>query len=120
MENHAYWICEMTTPEKQMTNIKIFSMNNEQLFQLLLRRTKDSISTELEGETVILHLTCGTYSGLDALGTFIWKRLEHPVTIEALRDAILQEYAVSEEQCVADLLEFLRDLADNGLLAIGS
>ncbi len=100
-----------------MTSKEVFSSNNEKLFQVVLRRTKGSMSTELDGETVILDLASGTYSGLDAVGTFIWNQLEQPSTIAALGEAILGKYDVSEAQCLADLLDFLRVLADNGLIA---
>ncbi len=101
-----------------MTNNEIFNLNNQQLFELILYRAKDSISTELDGETVILDIASGIYSGLDTIGTFIWNQLEQPATIAALRDAILERYDVAREQCVADLLAFLKDLADNGLILI--
>jgi hypothetical protein len=102
---------------KTMTGKEVFSLNNEKLLQVIFRRTKDSMSTELDGETVILDLASGTYSGLDAVGTFIWNQLEQPATIAALRGAILGKYDVSDAQCLADLLDFLRVLADNGLIA---
>ncbi len=101
-----------------MTNNEILSLNNNKLFRLILHRAKDNMFTELDGETVILDIASGTYSGLDSTGTFIWKQLERPATIGALRDAILETHDVREEQCVADLLEFLRYLADNGLIVI--
>ena len=101
-----------------MINTDIFTLNNLKLFELIICRAKDSISTELDGETVILDIASGIYSGLDSIGTFIWNQLEQPLPIVVLRDAILQRYDVPEEQCVADLLIFLKDLADNGLIII--
>lgn len=103
-----------------MSNLEIFSLDNEKLFELILRREPESICTELDGETVILDMVSGMYIGLDALGTFIWKQLERPITLAALRDAILETYDVSEVQCVTDLLSFLKDLAGNGLIAVDS
>ncbi len=99
-----------------MTNNDIFTLDNQKMFELVLSRAKDSISTELDGETVILDIASGIYSGLDSMGTFIWDQLEHPVSVATLRDAILEKYDVTEEKCVADLLVFLKDLADNALI----
>ena len=101
-----------------MTNFETFSVNNEKLFELTLCRTQESISTALDGETVILDTHSGIYSGLDSVGTFIWDQLMQPATIAVLRDAMLEKYAVTEEQCLADLLVFLKELADNGLIVI--
>lgn len=99
-------------------NKEIFSINNKKVFHLIVSRKKESISTELDGETVILDIASGIYSGLDPVGTFIWNLLENPLSVMSLRDAILSQYDVSEEQCNADLLSFLKDLMDNGLIAV--
>ena len=101
-----------------MTKSDIFTMDNQKLFELILFRAKDSISTELDGETVILDIASGIYSGLDPMGTFIWNQLEQPVSVATLRDAILKRYDVTEEQCVADLLGFCKELADNALILV--
>lgn len=102
----------------KMTNEERFSLNNHKVFDLRLCRAKDSISTELDGETVILDIASGIYSGLDTMGTFIWNQLSCSVSVATLRDAILTRYDVTEEQCVADLLNFLRALADNGSIEV--
>ena len=101
-----------------MTKNDIFTLDNKKLFELILYRAKDSISTELDGETVILDIASGIYSGLDCMGTFIWNQLEQPVSVATLRDAILERYDVTEEQCVADLLVFCKELADNALILV--
>jgi hypothetical protein len=99
-----------------MTNTEIFSRNNRKLFVIAVNRAKDCISTELDGETVILDTVSGIYSGLDPIGTYIWNLLEQPATVSTLRDAILERYDVTEEQCVADLLCFLKELAAKGMI----
>jgi hypothetical protein len=99
-----------------MNYSQILSLNNNSLFGLTILRSQDGISTELDGETVILNIASGIYSGLDNIGTFIWNFLKEPATIATLRDAILERYDVTEKQCVDDLLVFLKDLADNGLI----
>ncbi len=99
-----------------MSYSQILSLNNNNLFGLTIHRSQDSISTELDGETVILNIASGVYSGLDNIGTFIWNFLKEPATIALLRDAILERYEVTEKQCIDDLLVFLNDLADNGLI----
>jgi hypothetical protein len=96
----------------------IFSLNNQGVFDLIICRSKDNVSTELEGETVILDISSGIYSGLDPVGTTIWNMLEKPLSIAALRDGILEKYTVTEEQCVTDLFLFLKDLIENELICI--
>ncbi|MBU1419337.1 MAG: PqqD family peptide modification chaperone [Proteobacteria bacterium] len=101
-----------------MTNIDMLSLDNDILDSLLLCREKENISTELEGETVILDMASGIYSGLDAVGTSIWNLLEQPTTFSALCQKIMEEYDVTEDACRTDLLSFLKELADNKLISI--
>ena len=59
-----------------------------------------------------------TAHGLDTVGARIWTLAQEPITVGAVRDAILQEYDVEPEQCERDLLDLLRKLAAAGLIAI--
>lgn len=95
---------------------KLFSLDNPHLRALLLRRADDKLSTELDGETVILDIASGIYSGLDPVGTTIWNLLADKVTFQAIVTEILSTYDVEEEQCTADLCEFLSSLAESGLI----
>lgn len=99
-----------------MDKKNIFSHANDELFESIFFRAKGNVSTELEGETVILDINTGVYSGLDPVGTRIWKILENPVTLVQIREKLLQEYDVSPEQCTADLLVFLQKLVNNNLI----
>lgn len=96
----------------------IFSRSNKKLEQLRFSRSTSQVSTELDGETVILDIATSIYSGLDPVGTAIWNILEKPVTFSQLVGAILSRYDVTEDQCIDDVLLFLKDLADNQLIAI--
>ena len=97
---------------------KVFSHDNENLFDLVICRAKDKISTELDGETVILDIASGMYSGLDPVGTAIWNLLEKPVGFKDLVAEILDSYVVSKEQCVTDLLNFLENLSTSNLIDV--
>ena len=97
---------------------KIFSSSNENLADIVLKRAKDSISTELDGETVILNIETGVYNGLDPVGTTIWNVLENPASFERLTAAVLDEYEVTRGQCIDDLCTFLSDLLKNKLIEI--
>jgi len=97
---------------------ELFEQGGEQVDGLLIRRSQAAIGTELEGETVILDLDAGIYSGLDAVGTRIWQLLEREQTVAALCAVLLEEYEVSVEQCRQDLLVFLKDLAAQNLIEV--
>jgi hypothetical protein len=84
----------------------------------LIRRAKDAISTELDGETVILNIETGIYSGLDQVGTTIWNTLAEPATFVNLKERIMADYEVSEQRCSDDLSVFLDELLKNRLITL--
>lgn len=97
---------------------QIFSHSNQQLFETVICRANTQVSTELDGETVILDVSAGIYSGLDPVGTVIWNALEIPTNFAQLVEIILNTYDVQEAQCVDDMLIFLKDLAENKLINV--
>ena len=84
----------------------------------LIRRAKDAISTELDGETVILNIDTGIYSGLDQVGTTIWNALAEPATFATLKERVMADYEVSEQRCSDDLCTFLDELLKNRLITL--
>ncbi len=104
------------TIETKFTDM--LSVENTKIEDVVLSRAPSRISTELDGETVILDLESGVYSGLDEIGTRIWNLLEEPLSFAEIREAILVEYDVSMEQCTSDLFGFLDDLLANNLITL--
>ncbi len=101
-----------------MDYAKIFSLDNPKLAATTLCRAEGQISTEQDGETVILETASGNCSQIDPVGTIIWNSLNQPTTFNAVRDEILGTYDVTEERCTGDLLIFLKDLADKKLITV--
>ena len=75
------------------------------------------ITHEIEGETVVLMLTSGTYYGLDAVSTAVWRRLEIPCAAQELATCLCSEFGIPRETATADLESFLGELVAEGLLA---
>jgi coenzyme PQQ synthesis protein D (PqqD) len=80
--------------------------------------SKDQVFCDLAGEAAILNLTNSVYYGLDIVGARIWTLVQEPITVAAVRDVIVHEYDVEQQQCERDLLDLLEKLAAEGLLAI--
>ena len=78
----------------------------------------DQVSTELEGEVIILSLESGRCYCVDNVGARIWKLLNQPRRVREIRDAILEEYDVDGDLCERDLIQHLEGLADRGLIEI--
>lgn len=79
---------------------------------------KEQVSSELEGESVILNLKSGTYYGLNNVGARIWNLIQEPKQVSEVREAILEEYEVEPEHCDRDILELLQQLANVELIEV--
>ena len=82
--------------------------------------SKENVSCSLGEEAAILHVRSGVYYGLDPVGARIWKLLEQPKSVEALRTAIVDEYDVGPAKCESDLLSLLEKMRAEGLIEIQS
>jgi len=80
--------------------------------------SKQQVSSDLAGETVLLSLETARYFGLPGVGSRIWQLLDAPVLVSDICAALIAEYDVSREQCEADTLSFLRQLLEKGLIEV--
>jgi len=101
-----------------MTSNNLLSTSNTSLDTLLLQRKQDKISTELDNETVILDMESGVYSGLDNVGTSIWKLLEKEISFSDLIQTLMEEYDVKKDVCKKDTLLFLNELNTSKLIIV--
>jgi hypothetical protein len=78
----------------------------------------DQVSSELDGDAVILNLNSGVYFGLDPVGARVWELLQQPRTIDEIRGAMLHEFDVDPDQCHRDLVELLEQMRTKGLVNV--
>ena len=78
--------------------------------------SKDVLSQELAGETVLLDLASESYFGLDAVGTRIWQLLQGGADESQLVVTLLDEYEVEREVLERDVAELLDRLSEAGLI----
>ena len=83
-----------------------------------IRRNPELVSSDLDGETVMMSIENGEYFGLDSVGSRIWELLETPITVANLVDILVDEFEVSREECEADTIDFLNQLLDKHLLIV--
>ncbi len=84
-----------------------------------LSRAESMLATELDQETVLMSIDAGAYYGLKGPARSIWEQLETPLTFSALVDRLVKEYRVTPEACAADLVGFLAEMEQEGLLRVG-
>jgi hypothetical protein len=86
--------------------------------QTLLKRNPEMVTSNIDGEIVMLSVTNGEYYGLDEIGSRIWELIELPITADDLVDALVEEFEVEKGECLADTLEFLEGLLNKGLILL--
>ena len=84
----------------------------------VIKVSKNAVHCDVEDEVVILGMEDGVYYGLNPVGAFIWNLVQKPVKVEEIRDSILEEFDVGEEECEADLIELLNELLEKNLIEV--
>ncbi len=83
---------------------------------LVYHRAVDLMEAELGDELVALQPEQGSCFGFNGVATTVWRKLASPRTFAELRDSLLAEYDVGEEQCTRELEELLQELEGYGLI----
>lgn len=79
----------------------------------------DQVSSELDGEIVLLNHRRGLYYGLDSgVGALVWRTVQAPVRISGIVRAVTERYEVDEARCTADVIGLLAGLEEAGLLQV--
>jgi hypothetical protein len=83
-----------------------------------VQATKNQVSSDLAGESIILSLQTAKYYGLGQVGARIWELVQQPIRVLDVRDTILDEYDVEPERCDKDVIALLGQLASEGLIEV--
>lgn len=85
------------------------------------RRATELMEANLGDELVALDPSKGNCFGFNGVATSVWRRLAEPTTFDQLRDALLDEYDVTRDECTPELHALLEDLVAKGLvITVGS
>ncbi|MEM7387958.1 MAG: PqqD family peptide modification chaperone [Verrucomicrobiota bacterium] len=84
-----------------------------------LQRNREIISTQIDGETVMMSEDFENYFGMARVGSRIWELLEEKISFAQLIEELMKGFEVTEEQCRQETLAFLQELEKNDLLNIG-
>jgi hypothetical protein len=79
-------------------------------------RAIDLLAADVGDELVALDADAGHCYGFNSVAASVWRQLDQPRTFDELKTALIDEYDVSEERCVADLSELLEDFVARKLL----
>jgi hypothetical protein len=84
----------------------------------VVAQIEELVSSDLDGETVMMSVKNGKYYGMDAIGSRIWALIKQPRSVSELCDILLTEFNVDRERCEKDVLIFLNKLAEDNLIRI--
>ena len=81
-------------------------------------RSDEVLTSEVDGEVVMMSIEEGTYSGLDAIVSKIWQLLDKPLKVSEICDIMMSRYDVKRDDCEKDVLTFLNDLASDNTIQV--
>lgn len=82
-------------------------------------QSKENIVGVMQGEKIILSLHNGKYYNLGQTGTKIWDIIEVPVSVTQLVNTLTSEYEVESFECEGEVVSFLENLLEEGLIIKG-
>ena len=74
------------------------------------------LATSLDDEMIVLDLESGVYYGLNPVSACVWRHLAEPVGLEALVDAVEDEFETAGNDTRADVEDLLATLCAHGLV----
>ena len=83
-----------------------------------VRRNPQIMFTDLDDAVVMMDADEGMYYELDPVGARIWTLLETERSVEEMCTLLVAEYDVTPETCRDDVLAFLEQAKELGIVAI--
>lgn len=84
----------------------------------IVSRIEGLLATEVDGETVLMHVERGNYYGLARTAHRIWGLLETPQTFAALCAQLQARFAGPAERIEADTRRFVLAMAEESLVRL--
>ncbi|HLO76071.1 MAG TPA: PqqD family peptide modification chaperone [Magnetospirillum sp.] len=79
---------------------------------------QDLLSTELDGETVMMDVESGQYYTLNAVGSRIWQELAAPTSVDVLCIRLEEEYDATPDVLREGVLRFLNQMLEKRLIRV--
>lgn len=85
---------------------------------LQYQRSAEVVSTNVDGEEVLLSIENGKYYGLNSVASRIWQLIEQPKSFDTLCHDLQNEFDVSAEQCETETQALLNDFEKEKVVII--
>ena len=83
-----------------------------------VQRNGEILFTDLDDTVVMMDPDKGSYYELDSVGARIWNLVDIERSVAELCELLLREYDVALESCRDDVLEFLKQAAEFGVIDV--
>ena len=84
----------------------------------VVQRSEGVVTAPVQHELVLMSVERGQYFGTGSVGAWLWEHLERPAPVADLCRGLQERYQVEPEVCAHDVLGFLQDLLEQGLLTV--
>jgi hypothetical protein len=84
----------------------------------IVNRIEDILASDVDDEKIMMSIAQGQYYSLDPVASRVWELIQKPVMVSDLIDALLLKYDIDRETCEGDVLTFLEDLNEKGILEV--
>ncbi|MCG8609856.1 MAG: PqqD family peptide modification chaperone [Pseudomonadales bacterium] len=84
-----------------------------------VKQKEGHAACELDGEVVLLNLDSGRYFQLKETGKAIWEMISIPKRVQDLCVDLTKRFDVSESNCQAQTLVFLKALHEQNFIDVG-
>ena len=85
-----------------------------------VRQSPQVVARELSADEggVLLHLETAQYHGVNPVGLLIWQQLDGERTVRDVVDAVRTSVEGAPPQVEGDVIQFLRDVHERGLVVV--
>lgn len=82
----------------------------------IVKRAEGVLSTNIDGEAVLMTVESGNYFSLNPVGSVIWSLLEKPTSLESVQEILLDRFSGDREAILSGSRAYLQDLTTRGLV----
>ena len=96
-------------------------MNDKIDFSSVYRKQEEIVTREIAGETLLVPIRSNLADmqrifGLNAVGEYIWQRLDGRCSLAEIENEILDNFDVTGEQAKTDIREFIGQLLEADII----
>jgi hypothetical protein len=84
----------------------------------ICRNEERFLSNQLGDELVMMDQHTGDYINLNNVGADIWNMLNEPITVNDVLERTVSVYAVTKDEAVAPVYEFIKTMYDQNLILV--